>query len=202
MAGAGREPSRRVSGRALAAITFLLAQGGAAAVADVEEAARHGQGPVAGHVAQDGTLLLPTTEALAAAPVLPEPTPGTAPRSVAEVVDGLLAAHRAYVDADPDRFVAITHLASAAVFGRRELLAPLADRNRRTRATAHQHLLRLHDVGLVAQPRADLRSIARLLVDSATGIELCHKILPDSAVRDATYAELSRTIQDRLTRST
>ncbi|MEH3052584.1 MAG: hypothetical protein PGN13_01055 [Patulibacter minatonensis] len=133
------------------------------------------------------------------APVLPEPRPLGPGARLAEELELLLAAHRAFVDVDPARFEEITRLASSALLGDRgEVVAALVDRSRRTRRAVLEHLEHWHAAGLTELPHAQLGRVADVLVAGATGIELCFQWDHDQVSRLAAYRELSASVRQRL----
>lgn len=194
------KPDHLARTRLISAASALLAAGGLGAISEHAVAAQ-AQLPadaVRTCFGDTDALLAATTFALASFDIFSEPEPRYVSRSVAKVLDALAVSHRRYVDDDPNRYAALLQLAAASVFVGHELLDPLAERHRRSRATVEHHLRALDGQGLLAAGH-DLAAVAGVFVDAATGIEMCHVLDRDEELRRLGYAALQLSLLERLT---
>jgi PAS domain S-box-containing protein len=197
--GHGPDPSLREA--CVHETIALLASFGAEAV-DVYAVA-DGIGRPADAVAEtfpdQEALLVAAADELAKAAVIASVTGANHDSTVTGAIDAILREHRRFVASDPTRFRALMQLAGAAAFGRRRLLrASLAARNRRVAQAVEDRLGQVHRAGLTSVAAADVLAIGSTLVDSMVGIEMCHALDGDEAVRDAAYESLAKTITLRL----
>jgi hypothetical protein len=190
-----------VHDRVVDATVGILAIDGVAAVSEavVADAAMIDLRDLRGMFASVPELLLATAVELSAFQALRPPGAGAAGRSAAETVQFLVDQHHDRVSNQPTRFAALVQLSSASMFAQPELRPPLAARARRARRATWQHFELLEHERRIPLGK-DLAAIAGAFVDALTGVELCHLVDRDEALRDAAYREVATTVTLRLKR--